>query len=145
MAKKEKSGSQEILYEVWNDTVSRRDLGIASVIGIIITLAAYIISAKIFSTSGLDAGVYRGYALMVGVVFCLVSGVINSAIFKPKRDIQEEIDADDVVEALNHLGVDIDKEIEELQQCEPDVIEDIHRNGLDALIKLRDEGVNRHV
>lgn len=144
MAQKEKNSHQEVLYEVWNDTVSRRDLGIASVIGIIITLAAYMVSAKIFSTSGLDTGVYKGYALMVGVVFCLISGVINSVIFKPKRNIQEEIDADDIVEALNHLGVDIDKEIEELQQCEPDVVEDIQRNGLDALIKLRDEGVNKH-
>lgn len=99
------------LLEVWNDTVDPRHLigGIAIAVGT--AVPAYLIADHLFAAGG-DEALGHSYALLVGIVGCIVGAVISGLLFKPKRVIttsaadtrsRQEI-IDEVVEEYGDLG-----------------------------------------
>jgi hypothetical protein len=99
------------LIEVWNDTVDSRHLtgGIAISVGI--AVSAYLIANHLFAAAG-NTELGHSYALLIGILGCILGAVITGFLFKPKRvitsstadtrDRQEIID--EIVEEYGDLG-----------------------------------------
>jgi len=69
------------LTEVWGDTVDLKELMIASLLGIALTMSMFLIGRNIFlRIEGLDPGLAKGYSLLIGIVGCIASGVIYRQI-----------------------------------------------------------------
>ena len=63
------AGADEHLTEVWGDTVKLSQLGIAALLGIILTMAFYIVGNNIFShMENIEASLAKGYALLPGIL-----------------------------------------------------------------------------
>lgn len=99
------------LLEVWNDTVDSKHLVGSIAIGIGVAVPAFLISDHLFTTTG-DPELGHSYALLIGIVGCIIGAVIAGILFKPKRVItQSEADTrnrqeviDEVVEEYGDLG-----------------------------------------
>ena len=99
------------LIEVWNDTVDSRHLtgGIALSVGI--AVSAYFIADHLFTEAG-NTELGHSYALLIGILGCILGAVITGILFTPKRvittstadtrDRQEIID--EIVEEYGDLG-----------------------------------------
>ncbi|TSI13147.1 hypothetical protein [Brevibacterium aurantiacum] len=123
------------LLEVWNDTVDSKHLVGSIAIGIGVAVPAFLISDHFFTTTG-DPELGHSYALLIGIVGCIIGAVISGILFKPKRVITEsEADTrnrqeviDEVVEEYGDLGDPSD--------LKPAVQEEIRALGLfDALVE----------
>lgn len=77
------------LYEVWGDTVDVRHLVYAIVIGAIVSLSAFFTAQHFLLEWVASAQMARAYAMLVGIVGCLVGGAISASLFKPKRHVVE--------------------------------------------------------
>lgn len=77
------------LYEVWGDTVDGRHLIYAIAIGVIVSLGAFFIAQYVLVGWVANLQMARAYAMLVGIVGCLVGGAISARLFKPKRNIVE--------------------------------------------------------
>ncbi|MGO1917180.1 MAG: hypothetical protein ACTH49_07845 [Brevibacterium aurantiacum] len=96
---------------------------------------AFLISDHLFTTTG-DPELGHSYALLIGIVGCIIGAVIAGILFKPKRVItQSEADTrnrqeviDEVVEEYGDLG--------DPRDLKPGVQEEIRALGLfDALVE----------
>lgn len=123
------------LLEVWNDTVDSKHLVGSIAIGIGVAVPAFLISDHLFTTTG-DPELGHSYALLIGIVGCIIGAVIAGILFKPKRVItQSEADPrnrqeviDEVVEEYGDLG--------DPRDLKPGVQEEIRALGLfDALVE----------
>ncbi|AZL07340.1 MAG: hypothetical protein ACTMKZ_12465 [Brevibacterium aurantiacum] len=123
------------LLEVWNDTVDSKHLVGSIAIGIGVAVPAFLISDHLFTTTG-DPELGHSYALLIGIVGCIIGAVIAGILFKPKRVItQSEADTrnrqeviDEVVEEYGDLG--------DPRDLKPGVQEEIRALGLfDALVE----------
>ena len=141
MAKKTTNRAKEgIFYEVWGDLVDLKELLLASIIGIALSMGAYLIAKAIFlQNPELGESVATGYALFAGIGGCIASCVICAILFKAKRTIYEDSGAVDLMQVLREENVDIEAEIRELREAPEDVIREMEENGLDLLLKLREQ------
>ena len=136
-SEKEKSG---IFYDVWGDLVDLKELFLASVIGIAITMGAYLITKWIFMLDpDLTESVATGHALFAGIGGCIVSCAVCAIFFKPKRTLYEDSDSVDIMQVLKEENVDISSELKELEHAPADVIREMQENGLGALLNLRSQ------
>ena len=124
------------LLEVWNDTVDSKHLIGGIAIGVGVAVPAYLIADHFFTTSGSDPELGHSYALLVGILGCIVGAVISGILFKPKRVITQsaadtrnrQIVIDEVVEEYGDLG--------DPRELAPPVQEEIRALGLfDALVE----------
>jgi len=98
--------------ELWGDRVVLKELLIASVIGIILTMAFYFNASRYFlSQEGIEPGLAKGYSLMIGIGGCLLGGIISSKLFKPKREVVESGEELDVLGAIEAAGSTLEDEI----------------------------------
>ena len=79
------------LYEVWGDTVDVRHLVYAIVIGAIVSLSAFFTAQHFLLEWVTSAQMARAYAMLVGILGCLVGGAISASLFKPKRHVIEHV------------------------------------------------------
>lgn len=77
------------LYEVWGDTVDSRHLGYSILIGAVVSLSAFFIAQHLLLSWVASAQMARAYAMLVGILGCLVAGAISACLFKPKRIVVE--------------------------------------------------------
>ncbi|MFI8481587.1 hypothetical protein ACIGCM_13575 [Pseudomonas sp. NPDC078700] len=77
------------LYEVWGDTVNGRHLVYAIGIGAIVSLSAFFIAQALLVNWVDSPQMARAYAMLIGIVGCLVGGAISATLFKPKRHVVE--------------------------------------------------------
>lgn len=102
-----KAGSPDnlILAEVWGDVVDLRQLAIAIVIGGTISLSTFLIAAHFMQHSNDAKDLGRAYAMLVGLIACVLSGVICAKLFKPKRIVSEGHENDALrAELINELA-----------------------------------------
>ena len=133
------------LLEVWNDTVDPRHLIGGIAIGVGIAVPAYLLADHFFASNG-DEALGHSYALLIGIVGCILGAVIAGVLFKPKRVIttsaadtrnRQEI-IDEIVEEYGPLG--------DPRELGPKAKEEIRALGLfDALVdnhetRLREKG-----
>ena len=125
------------LTEVWGDTVNLRELLIASIIGVVITMGAYLIGRHIFSgMPDLSAGVAKGYALLVGICGCITSGAISAKLFKPKRVFFESQPDEKLEDILLAAGITAEEEAAALSIMDPEIIAEMEELELYSLLSL---------
>lgn len=92
--------------EVWGDVVDVVHLRWSLVIGCALGLPSYLLSSVLFRQIA-SPQLAKTYALLVGLLGCLVAGAICARLFAPKRDLVEEL-TDDAAreEALGELAAE---------------------------------------
>lgn len=124
--------------EVWGDTVVIKELFTAVIIGIVLTMAFYLLGTKLFvGNPNIEVSLAKGYSLLIGIVGCLLSGVISAKLFKPKRNVEEKLERGEVDEILKLAGMTIEEEAEALGKVSPQIIaemEDLEMWSFLALI-----------
>jgi len=111
--------------EIWGDTVDLRHLLMAMLIGIVVSLTCYFIGLKyiVANYSHLAKNLSDAYALLIGIVGCLLSAVISAKLFKPKRILNEEkFSTEQLYKVLEELNIDQNQEAEELKTVSPQVV-----------------------
>ena len=77
--------SNSTLVEVWGDTVDFRSMLFSIVIGSVVSTGTFLLAKFFMSSVSGDATLLNGYAMLIGLGGCLLSGFICSVIFKPAR------------------------------------------------------------
>jgi hypothetical protein len=75
--------------EVWGDTVDLGHLAWSVVLGVGISVGAFLAGTSVLSSFVADGAIARAYAMLVGLAGCLVAGVVCAILFKPKREVVE--------------------------------------------------------
>lgn len=123
---------------VWGDIVSLKELVLAALIGIVVTMGMFFLGQYIFHTliDGLDEGLADGYALLVGVSGVFISGFISSKLFKPKRKIEEKMEAQDIEVILKEAGITPEEEAKALGEASPEIIKEMEELELYSLLAM---------
>jgi hypothetical protein len=111
--------------DVWGDTVDLRHLSIAIVIGIAVSLTFYLVGLKFIlrSLPKTPQSLTQAYALLIGILGCLVSAVVSTKLFPPKRTLREsQFNAQEREAALSELQIDWEREREELKTLSPQIV-----------------------
>jgi len=77
------------LYELWGDTVNGRHLIYAIAIGASVSLGAFFLAKHLLVGWVDNVQMAKAYAMLVGIVGCLVGGTISAKLFKPNRNVVE--------------------------------------------------------
>lgn len=85
------SGSGLHLAEIWGDVVDIRQLGMAIVIGAVISVGTFLIAVQILGSIASVAAIGRAYAMLAGLGGCVISGVVCARLFAPKREVIETV------------------------------------------------------
>lgn len=124
--------------EVWGDTVVLKELLLACLIGIVVTMTFFLVGQNVFhNIEGLDKGMADGYALLMGLIGCLFSGVVNARLFKPKRSFDGRLQGDSIEAILEQAGMTVEEEIKALATVDAEIIaelEDLEMYSLLALV-----------
>ena len=122
--------SSSNLVEVWGDTVDFRSMLFAILIGSIVSTGTFLLAKFFMSSLSGDTTLLNGYAMLIGLGGCLLSGFICSVMFKPARTVissQEDnsenvkafivelIKDDSNYTSVNDLPSEVKKELELLQ------------------------------
>ena len=95
------------LMEIWGDTVDRRHLALAIVIGGVIAMGAFVGSRAWLRQIVADQAMAASYAMLVALGGCVIAGIICAKLFAPKRQIVEEGEDPSWREsAMNELATD---------------------------------------
>ena len=79
--------SNNDLVEVWGDTVNFKSMLFAIVIGSVVSTGTFLLAKFFLSSSSGDTTLLNGYAMLIGLGGCLLSGFIGSIMFKPARTV----------------------------------------------------------
>lgn len=79
--------SNSNLVEVWGDTVNFKSMLFAIVIGSVVSTGTFLLAKFFLSSSSGDTTLLNGYAMLIGLGGCLLSGFICSIMFKPARTV----------------------------------------------------------
>lgn len=79
--------------EVWGDTVKLHHLVAAIGVGSVLSLSAYFAAKAILAATGHVSPQEQAYAMLAGLVGCLIGGFACVRLFPPKR-VLAEIDQD---------------------------------------------------
>ena len=127
--------NKPIYTEVWGDRVILKELGIACLLGVGLTMSFFLVGQKIFlGMEGLEVSLANGYALIVGVAGCIISGVVSAKLFKPKRNIEERFEFEDIEDILHAAGITVEEEKEALAVADKDIIKELEDLQLYALL-----------
>lgn len=99
--------TQPRYLEVWGDTVTGRHLGLSVIIGVVVSLGAYLAAHAYLSRVVAETSLAEAYSLLVGIGACVVAGVISGKLFPPKRRIVvEAAEGDSVAEVIATLSAE---------------------------------------
>lgn len=129
------------LIQVWGDTVNLRELLLASILGITLTLGFYF-GGKLFFARFLTQAeaITKGYALMAGILGCVLSGAISARLFEPKRHIEERQEEAEINELLEEVGISREEEAMALATADRSLIQELEGLELYSLLALIPEG-----
>ena len=82
----------EEFTEVWGDTVDLKEMFISILIGATVSITVYILAKFFLTQLGVDKKLLGGYAMLIGILGCVLSGTICSFLFKPKRNVITEVE-----------------------------------------------------
>lgn len=123
--------------EVWGDTVILKELIYSCFIGVIITMSMFLVGSNIFKKfNNIEPSLAKGYALLVGVAGCILSGFISAKLFKPKRKVEEKFEFENIEIILKAAGISIEEEREALANLDPEIIKELEDLELYALLAL---------
>jgi hypothetical protein len=131
--------------EVWEDTVSIRDLVYSILLSLVLGFVFYLLCYRIISkVEGIDQNLLKGYSLIGGVIGCILAGIISSIIFKPKRIIEDSTTtSEDILSVIKDHNISLEQEKEFINQLDKETIEELKDAGLyDKIINLVDSERN---
>lgn len=141
----ESEKKEKVLTEVWGDTVNIKELAISIILGVIFTMCFYLIGRRIFLGIGsIEENLAKGYALFVGIAGCFIAAVISAKAFRPKRIVGELDSTTDVAEVLEYAHITPEEEGEALSKVGLDVIKEMEDLELYGLLALIPEGANNY-
>lgn len=127
--------------EVWGDTVSLKELALSAALGVALTMGFYVAGRSVFlGMPSIDPGLAKGYSLLVGIVGCLLAGVLSAKFFRPKRIIRQQADIEDIQTILESAGTTLEAEAKALSEVDPKVIQEMEELELYMLLALIPEG-----
>lgn len=95
------------LLEVWNDTVDSHHLIGALIIGAAVSLGTFWAAYAILSMIVDEPQMARTYAMLFGIIGCVLGGTICAILFRPKREVLEDtVDSSDLQQVLATLYAD---------------------------------------
>lgn len=131
------SEKKQVLTEVWGDTVALKELILASILGVVLTMAFFLVGRSVLLGMGtIETSLAKGYSLLVGITGCLLSAFISAKLFKPKRIIEERYDAEEIETILAAAGLTVEDEAEALSKLDPKVIAEMEDLELYSLLAL---------
>lgn len=86
------------LLDVWGDTVNSRHLGASIALGILVPVPIYLISESIFVDTVSNPALGKSYALLAGLLGCLIAGTVAGRLFRPKRVLREQTEIDETAQ-----------------------------------------------
>ena len=97
--------SSPALLEVWGDTVDSRHLRTAIALGLLIAGSLYLGADRIMPSLVDDETLAHSYALLVGLLGCLLAAVVSAKMFPPKREVVQGqgTDADGRLRAIQTI------------------------------------------
>lgn len=107
---------------VWSDIVDVNGLKWAVVLGSVIGLGFYFLGYFILNkyVKALDPQLIKGYSMILGVLGCILAGIISSILFKPQRILEETSPTKkDLIEVLDEYGIKFEEEIQALEELSP--------------------------
>lgn len=112
---------------IWGDTVDLKELLIGLFLGAVLGYSSFSGSLWYLKSFHPDIakGLLAGYALLFGIVGCLVAGVIAAKFFKSKRIFLEDDSSIDKQSVLLDLTLNLKQESKYLKNVPPDVIEEM--------------------
>lgn len=78
------------LAELWGDTLDLNHLGKSVVIGGTVSLACFLLADRLLLGIAPTPQLARTYAMLAGLVGCLIGGAICARLFAPKRTLIEQ-------------------------------------------------------
>ena len=84
--------SSSDLVEIWGDTVDVGHLRKAIAIGAVISLSLFWVARQVIATFIRDGNVAKTYAMLAGLIGCLLAGALCAVLFPPKRVLTESMD-----------------------------------------------------
>lgn len=98
-------GATPAFAQVWGDTVDLAHLAWSVVIGIAISVGAFVSGKAVLSHFVSDPAIARAYAMLIGLGGCLAAGALCAVLFRPKRIVVEHaVDDADRLEVLERLA-----------------------------------------
>jgi hypothetical protein len=82
------------LIEVWGDTADQGHLAWSIGIGVVVSLTGFLLANRILKGSVDSPELARAYAMLAGLVGCVVAGVICAFLFAPQREVVDGVGAD---------------------------------------------------
>jgi hypothetical protein len=82
------------LVEIWGDTADLGHLAWSIAIGLVVSLAGFLLANRVLASTVATPELARAYAMLAGLGGCVVSGVICAFLFTPKREVVEGAAAD---------------------------------------------------
>ncbi|WP_026896133.1 hypothetical protein [Clostridiisalibacter paucivorans] len=139
------STTNKRLAEVWGDTVVLKELFFSSILGITLTMLGYILGSKFFSgIETLEPGLVKGYALMIGIIGCVLSGILSAKLFKPKRIVEEKFEQENIEDVIKSGGMTLEEEILALSTVDKQILDEMEELNLTALLELRSKTDNEN-
>lgn len=77
------------LVEIWGDTADLGHLAWSMAIGLVVSLAGFLLANRVLASTVASPELARAYAMLAGLGGCVVSGVICALLFAPKREVVE--------------------------------------------------------
>lgn len=123
--------------EVWGDTVVPKELGISAAICIVTSMAFYLLGRLLLSSIlTMEAGLIKGYSLLIGIVGTFIGAYICAKQFRPKRKISIDFEEEDIESILKAAGMTVEEESEALRTVSPQIIKEMEDLELYSLLAL---------
>lgn len=124
--------------EVWGDTLVLKELFFSAILGISLTMFGYIVGVRFFAEiKGLSKALITGYALMTGILGCVVAGIIASILYKPKRTVEDMIVQEDIAAVLKAGDMTLEEETLAMRNVDEQVLNEMKELNLQVLLDLR--------
>ncbi len=124
------AGGRQALAEVWGDTVDLRHLAGALLIGVGASLGAYAGALHALGGSGDGDQVAGTWAMLAGLVGCVLAGVVCARLFPPKRIVSATgVDSEARAEAIAELCAE-PRGLGTLDQLPAVVVQELEQLGL---------------
>lgn len=128
-AQKTSDGKEFEFVEVLGDTVYGKHLIVTILVSGSLGLGGFLLGQRIFPYIAPE-NMQNSYSLLLGVAGLVLSLIINSLLFKPKRKlVEEESTEDKLKEIFDDYGLNLDEEREAIKN-DPAILKELKEQGI---------------
>lgn len=126
---KTSDGKEVEFVEVLGDTVYGKHLIVTILVSGSLGLGGFLLGQRIFPYIAPE-NMQNSYSLLLGVAGLVLSLIINSLLFKPKRKlVEEESTEDKLKEIFDDYGLNLDEEREAIKN-DPAILKELKEQGI---------------